>query len=137
MDKATTTLAADWSAREAAPDQAPSARRRMIRDRLLGPMDPEVARSFTESQLRELERVLTAPSSARLPVDIRISVPFLRRRFFITVLAGPERRSAERLREERAKHALWTFWNVCCFVFLLVLFVPTFIGLVHILANAN
>ena len=134
MDEASTIAAADWGAHATLPE-APSARRGRIHERLLGPMDPEIARSFTDIQIRELERVLTAPSARRLPIDIRITVPFLRRGFFITFLAGPERRSAERLKEERTKHALWTFWNVCCFVFLFVLFVPTFIGLVHILAK--
>jgi hypothetical protein len=135
MDEARTISATDWSARKAALQQAAPARPGTIRDRLLGPMNPEIAKSFSEIQLRELERVIAAAPARRLPIDIRITVPFFWRRYFITLLAGPERRSPERLKSERAKHALWTFANVCFFVFLLVLFVPTFIGLVHIVAN--
>ena len=137
MDEAQTIAAGDWRAAESDLAQDEPVRRGSLLDRLLGPMDREVANSFTEAQLQELERVLAASSSRRLPIDIRITLPALRRRYFLTVLAGPERRSAERLKLERAKHRLWTFWNVCTFVFLLVLFVPTFIGLVHIFASAG
>jgi hypothetical protein len=135
MDEARRISAAPWAVAKADLRNAAQASRGTIRDRLLGPMDREVALSFTENQIRELERVLVAAPARRLPVDIRITVPFFRRAFFITVLAGPERRSRERLREERGKHALWTFANLCCFAFLLVLFVPTVIGLAHIVAN--
>ncbi len=111
--------------------------RRTVRDRVLGPMDTEVAKSFTEAQLRELERVLAAPASRRVPIDIRITLPFFWRRYFITFLAGPERRSVQRLKEERAKHELWTLANACSFAFVVLLFIPTFIGLVHIFAFAG
>lgn len=135
MDEAQTITAGDWSAAETGLKQP--VQRGSLLERLLGPMVRDVANSFTEAQLQELERVLGASSSRRLPIDIRITLPALRRRYFVTILAGPERRSAERLKQERAKHRLWTVWNVCCFVFLLVLFVPTFIGLVHIFASAG
>lgn len=76
MDEARTIPATDWNTQKAALHQEAPARRGTTRDRLLGAMDPEVARSFTEAQLRELERVLATPSSRRLPIDIRITVPF-------------------------------------------------------------
>jgi hypothetical protein len=137
MDEARTISAADWSAQKAAFNQEAPSLQRTVRDRVLGPMDTEVAKSFTEAQLRELERVLAAPASGRVPIDIRITVPFFWRRYFITFLAGPEQRSVQRLKEERAKHALWTFANACSFVFVVLLFIPTFIGLVHIFAFAG
>jgi len=135
MDEARRVSAARWPAREAVLYDAAPATRSAILDRLIGPMDQGVAQSFTDEQIRELERVLAAAPVRRLPIDIRITVPLFRRGFFITVLAGPERRSKARLEEERAKHALWTFANLCCFAFLLVLFVPTAIGLVHMVAE--
>ena len=109
MDEARTISAVDWGEQGAALQQEAPARPGAIRDSLLGPVDPDVARSFTDAQLHELERVLTAPASRRLPLDIRITVPFLWRQYFITFLAGSERRPSERLQEERAKHALWAF----------------------------
>jgi hypothetical protein len=137
MDEARTISAANWTAQKSALNQEAPVRPGTTKDDLLEQMDPEVARSFTQAQLQEIKRVLPAPASGRLPIDIRITVPFLRRRYFITVLAGPEQRSEERLKVERAKHVLWTFTNVCCFVFLLLLFIPALIGLVHILAVGN
>ncbi len=129
--------AAEWSRRKAIQDRVASPPRGTILDRVLGPMDPDIANSFTEAQLLGLERVLSAPGSRRLPIDIRITVPFFRGGYFLTCIAGRERRSAVRLKEERAKHVLSTFANVGFFVFLVVLFVPTFIGLVHIFAIGN
>ncbi len=137
MDEARTISAADWGEQGAALQQEAPARPGTIRDSLLGPMDPEVARSFTDAQLRELERVLTAPASRRLPLDIRITVPFFWRRYFINFRAGSEQRSRERLKDDRARHALWTFANVCSFVFLLALSIPALIGLIHIFAIAS
>lgn len=137
MDEARTISAAGWGMRMAALNQAAPGERASIRDRLMGPMDPAVARSFTEDQVRELERVLAAAPARRPPIDIRITVPFFQGGFFITLLAGRERRSAERRKAERAKHALWTVANATCFVFLLVLFIPTFIGLVHIFEKGH
>ena len=46
------------------------------------------------------------------PVNIRLSVPLLFGRFYVTLLAGPERRSPERLSAERRKHPLWKAGNL-------------------------
>ena len=128
MDEAQTIPAANWRTTPSVIEQDAPARHGTLLDRLLGPMDRDVANSFTEAQLQELERVLAASSSRRLPIDIRITLPVLRRRYFFTVLAGPERRSAERLKQERANHRLWTFAHVCCLAFLLLLAIPAVIG---------
>ncbi len=97
-------------------------------------MDPDVANSLTEAQLLELERVLSAPSRRRLPIDIRLTVPLFRHRYFLALLATPERRSAARLKEERAMREPWTVGNICFFIFLLALIVPAVIGLAHIIS---
>lgn len=137
MDEARTISAGDWHAQVSALAQEARSSSETIRERLLKRMDGEVAKSFSEAQLHELERVLAAPASGRPAINIRVTAPLFWRRYFITFLAGPERRSEERLKEERARHAIWTVANICSFVFLLMLFVPTFIGLVHIFANAG
>ena len=60
---------------------------------------------------------LTGPSSSRpYPVNIRLTIPFLPRSFFITIVAGPERRTPERRREERRRHPLATTGNLATFV---------------------
>lgn len=70
------------------------------------------------------------------PVDIRLSVPFFGRRFFFVFLSGIERRSVERIRQERQKHSLWTIANICAIGFGLVFMVPAVIGLAHMLIDA-
>ncbi len=135
MDKAQAIATVDWHKQVAALNQDSPSLVGTIRERLLTRMDPDIARSFSEAQLRELERALAAPASRRPAVDIRLTAPFFSRRYFITLLAGPEQRSQERLQDERARHTIWTVANTCLFAFLLLLFVPTLIGLVHIFAN--
>lgn len=135
MGKAQATMAADWHRQVAALNQTAPADAGSITDRLLMRMDPAIARSFSEVQLCALEHALTAAPAKRPPVDIRLTAPFFSRRYFITVLAGPERRSRQRLQEDRASHSVWTVANSCLFVFLLLLFVPTLIGLLHMLVE--
>ena len=56
---------------------------------------------------------LAARSSAnRYPVNIRLTVPFLPRPLFVTLIIGTERRGVERLREERLRHPLATRGNM-------------------------
>ncbi len=45
------------------------------------------------------------------PLNIRVSLPLLFGRYYVVVLAGKERRGAERRKEERQKHPLWTAAN--------------------------
>jgi hypothetical protein len=59
-------------------------------------------------------RANTVPS--RYPVNLRFSVPFLPRAFFITFIAGVERRAAVRLRQERARHPVNTWGNLTILV---------------------
>ncbi len=58
------------------------------------------------------------------PVSIRVSVPSPFGRFYLTVVAGRERRSAGRLGSERLKHPLITAGNIC-----LLAAVSTIVGL--------
>lgn len=53
-----------------------------------------------------------APAGARPPVNIRLSVPLLRWRFYFAILGGQERRGAGRLVAERGRHPLRTPGNV-------------------------
>lgn len=46
------------------------------------------------------------------PVSIRLSIPLLKRRCYVTLTAGMEQRSAQRLTEERQKHPLVKTGNV-------------------------
>ncbi len=59
---------------------------------------------------------LEAPRAERWgnhhPVNIRLSIPLFALRYYLTVIAGKEQRSTERLAEERAKHPLATTANM-------------------------
>ena len=46
------------------------------------------------------------------PVNVRLSIPFLFARFYVTVVAGKERRSRERRTSEYRKHSLMKVGNV-------------------------
>ena len=46
------------------------------------------------------------------PVNIRLSIPILFTRYYVTIVAGKERRSRERRAAERTKHPLAKFNNV-------------------------
>ncbi len=46
------------------------------------------------------------------PVNIRLSVPLLFTRYYVTIVAGKERRSGERLASEREKHPLTKLGNL-------------------------
>ncbi len=46
------------------------------------------------------------------PVNIRLSIPLLFGRYYVTVVAGKERRSGERLASERKKHPLMKLGNL-------------------------
>lgn len=50
-------------------------------------------------------------------VNIRLTLPILPRRWYLTVVAGPERRSAQRRQVERRRHPLHTAGNIA-FVFM-------------------
>ena len=60
----------------------------------------------------------TKPTSQRTawagqhPINLRVTLPLPFRRWYVTLVAGPERRSNERLMQEREKHPLDTLPNL-------------------------
>ncbi len=46
------------------------------------------------------------------PVNIRLSIPLVFRRFYVTIVAGTERRDRERLETERTRHPLCKLGNI-------------------------
>ena len=55
------------------------------------------------------------------PVNIRLSIPLGFGRYYLTVLGGKERRSAERLAAERKKHPLLKAGNIAVFAVVIAL----------------
>ncbi|MGF1548133.1 MAG: hypothetical protein ACFCUG_12485 [Thiotrichales bacterium] len=69
-------------------------------EQLLTRMAPEIASSFTESQLASLRAALKDSTSARRhPVDLRFTLPVWRWRLFVVLLVGHDRRTLTRRQE--------------------------------------
>ncbi len=63
--------------------------------------------AITRSRPADADRTADRP-----PVNIRLSVPILRWRFYFAITGGQERRGTERLAAERGHHPLRTPGNV-------------------------
>ncbi len=53
-----------------------------------------------------------APWESDHPINLRLSIPLLFKRYYVTILAGEERRSPDRLATERRRHPIKTTGNV-------------------------
>ena len=99
-------------------------------------ISPDAARTLTDAsplpsnvaRLGQQQWVLRDPDGRRSPVDIRLSIPFLRRRFFFSVRAGRERRAPARLIAERKKHPLRTAGNLLFIVAGVMIFYLLFVA---------
>lgn len=83
---------------------------------LLTRLPPDVLHSFTAAQRAALWEVGKSSSWRRHPVNIRLSLPLIGSRLFMTVVAGIERRSKERIRRERRLNPLTTIGNILFFL---------------------
>lgn len=75
---------------------------------------------FSERHLEAMRESCSRMKWGNHPINIRLSVPLPFRRFYFVMIAGPERRSAERRKEERKRHPLWKIGN---FLFLTLFFI--------------
>ena len=104
-----------------------------FRRRLLANMPKDAANSFTDTQLAAIERALDCGRRQIHPLNLRLSIPLLWRRFYLVLLAGPEPRSAERRRNERINRPLRAVANSVVFAIFLVLLVPATVGSAHLI----
>lgn len=89
-------------------------------------VDPAPATSETEApppvagetEARPAERSGAQAWNRRHAINIRLSIPLFFGRYYVTLVAGKERRSAARRSEERGKHPLRTTGNVIFFLVL-------------------
>jgi hypothetical protein len=83
--------------------------------------------AFGDEQIESLKNACGRLHWDKHPVDIRLSVPVLIARYYLVLLAGPERRNAIRRKDERARHHFWRWGNVvfaaCCVLILLYVIV--------------
>ncbi len=74
---------------------------------------PEALRASLTPEQRQAFSAVTEPAGDDAhPVDLRITVPVPGRPLFLSVLAGPERRSKDRRSIERRRHPLHTIGNI-------------------------
>ena len=52
------------------------------------------------------------PWESNHPVNLRLSIPLLPKRYYLTIVAGKERRGPERLAAERLNHPIRTKGNI-------------------------
>ena len=90
-------------------------------------MSPALARSFTDEQLRVIKMQFGARERGAHSVDLRFSIPLLRR--YVVLLIGRERRTLRRRRKDRKNYPLATVGNIAVAIVLLVLLaIPVSMG---------
>ncbi len=81
-------------------------------NQFLASMPGDVAATFSAEQLGAIAGVLRQRAWRRARVNVRLSLPLLSRRFFLTLVAGIDKRSAARRASERTIHPLRTLGNL-------------------------
>ena len=90
-------------------------------------LSPALARSFTDEQLRAIKMRFGARERGAHTVDLRFSIPLLRR--YVVLLMGRERRTAKRRRSDRRFHPVATLSNaIAMSAMLIVVAVPIFVA---------
>lgn len=72
--------------------------------------------ALNRDQKEEIAKVINDPEWKRPPVNIRMSLPFFARRFFVTVIGGVEKRGPARRKHEAGRYPLRTIANIFFFV---------------------
>ena len=91
---------------------------------LLDRLPPHILGGLSVEQRSAIATAAGQRNAKTHKVNIRVSLPFLPKQWYFTVLAGPERRAVERRRTERARNPVRTVGNMA-FIFLAAL---TFYG---------
>ena len=86
----------------------------------------DVRASLTEHQRDALTTAAEQFNGSHHATDIRLSIPFFFKRYYLVLLGGEERRGKARLAAERGRHPLATLGNLLCLMLLGVF--STFVG---------
>lgn len=88
-------------------------------------LPPDLLSSLDADKLQKIEEAMIATAFRRHPVNIRLGIPFLGDKYYLTIFGGREQRSPERLVSERKQHKLGTIANcffmigAACFFYLI------------------
>ncbi|MEH2417760.1 hypothetical protein [Nostoc sp.] len=88
---------------------------------------PEVVATFTDAQLTELQKVFKERVSKRHAVDIRLSIPFIKKRFYVVFLLGKEKRSKQNRKDTIFKPVNSIFLIRYCLVLIPLLLAALYI----------
>ncbi|WP_071518511.1 hypothetical protein [Geitlerinema sp. PCC 9228] len=80
--------------------------------RILQQLPPEITASFTSEQLQAIKQAFGNDQWQQHPVDIRTTISLVGLKFYLVILAGREKRSRDRLRQEREWHPVWKPGNI-------------------------
>lgn len=75
-------------------------------------LPPWVTDTLTPQQQAAIRDALAEPEWKLHPVNIRVTLPFLKRRYYVTVVGGEDKRSAARRAHDRRKYPLRTIANI-------------------------
>ncbi len=103
--------------------------------RFLSRVPADVASTFSQAQLFAIRDFVTN-NRERQAVDIRWTIPLIWFRFFIVVVAGPERRSPRRLAAERAARPILTWSNIFVIAVFLAMLLTSLVGMNYALMMA-
>ncbi len=105
--------------------------------RFFSRVPPDVAETFNNEQLDAIKRAFGSRTPGSHAIDLRFSVPFLRRRsFYFVFLAGRERRSGRRRAWERRLRPLATIGNALTMFFFGLLLLIAVLALLYTLKRA-
>lgn len=79
-------------------------------EKLLARIPVDSGITFTDEQLEVVDLAFSNWNGVH-PIDIRCSIPIWRR-FYISLVVGPEKRTEERLEEDQEAHPLMIFGNI-------------------------
>lgn len=80
-------------------------------ERVIETISPVVRESFSDAQNEALRDAFKPATWHRQSVDIRLSIPLFPSRYFVTIVAGRDRRQGRRRKAERLFHPLSTIGN--------------------------
>lgn len=85
-------------------------------------LPPWVVDTLTTEQKEAIHTAITEPAWKAHSVNLRMSVPVLGRHYYVTAVAGEERRSAERRSHESRRYPVRTLANIFFVVGIAALF---------------
>ena len=81
-------------------------------EQLMGAIDPTILESLTAEQQEGIRDAVKRDTWDKHTVNVRLSLPLPFGRYYVTPVAGPDRRSAARRGKDRARHPLDTAGNL-------------------------